>query len=90
MYKLIAIDMDGTLLDSYGNVSNENKLAIKKALEKGIKVVLASGRMPKAMLGVANEINANEYIISGNGASIFDIKNDKTIYNNYIKKEKLL
>lgn len=90
MYKLIAIDMDGTLLDSYGNVSNENKIAIEKALKKGIKVVLASGRMPKAMLGVANEINANEYIISGNGASILDIKNDKIIYNNYIKKEKIL
>lgn len=90
MYKLIAIDMDGTLLDSYGNVSNENKLAIKKALDKDIQVVLTSGRMPGAMLGIANEINANKYIISGNGAAIFDIENNKTIYNNYIKKEKLL
>lgn len=90
MYKLIAIDMDGTLLDSYGNVSNENKLAIKKALDKDIQVVLTSGRMPRAMLGIANEIKANKYIISGNGAAIFDIENDTTIYNNYIKKEKLL
>lgn len=42
MYKLIAIDVDGTLLDSYGEISNENKQAIKLATEKGAKVVLAS------------------------------------------------
>ena len=34
MYKLVAVDMDGTLLDSYGNVSLENKEAIQKAIRK--------------------------------------------------------
>lgn len=33
MYKLIAIDLDGTLLNSYGEISSENKKAIKKAIE---------------------------------------------------------
>lgn len=42
MYKLVAIDLDGTLLNSYGEVSNENKIAIKKAVEKGVNIVLAS------------------------------------------------
>ncbi|MCI8481524.1 MAG: HAD hydrolase family protein [Clostridia bacterium] len=42
MYKLIAIDLDGTLLNSYGEISNENKEAIQKAIKKGTKVVLAS------------------------------------------------
>ena len=36
MYKLLAIDLDGTLLNSYGTISNKNKQAIKKAKEKGI------------------------------------------------------
>ena len=40
MYKLIAIDLDGTLLNSYGNVSNIDKEQIKKAVEKGVEVVL--------------------------------------------------
>ena len=44
MYKLLAIDLDGTLLNSYGTISNKNKQAIKKAKEKGIEVVIASGR----------------------------------------------
>ena len=42
MYKLIAIDIDGTLLNSYGEISKENKEAIKRAIEKDIKIVLTS------------------------------------------------
>lgn len=42
MYKLVAIDLDGTLLNSYGEVSEENKKAIEKAVKKGTIVVLAS------------------------------------------------
>lgn len=90
MYKLIAIDLDGTLLNSYGEVSKVNKQAINMAIKKNIEVVLTSGRMPKAILPIANEINANNYIISANGASIYDVKNDEIIYNNYISKEKTL
>lgn len=42
MYKLIAMDMDGTLLNCYGEVSKENKEAINLALSKNIKVIIAS------------------------------------------------
>ena len=90
MYKLIAIDIDGTLLNSYGEVTNINKEAIQYALQKNIEVVLTSGRMPKAIIQIANEINANKYIISGNGAAIYDIQKEEIIYNNYMNKEKVL
>lgn len=90
MYKLIAIDIDGTLLNSYGEVTEENKKAIKMAIDKNVNVVLTSGRMPKAILPIANEVCANKYLISGNGAAIYDVKKDKTIYNNYMSKEKVL
>ncbi len=42
MYKLVAIDLDGTLLNSYGEISQKNKDAIKKAIKKGAKIVIAS------------------------------------------------
>ncbi len=42
MYKLVAIDLDGTLLNSFGEVSIANKEAIKNAVEKGVNIVLAS------------------------------------------------
>ena len=90
MYKLIAMDIDGTLLNSYGEVSLKNKEAIELALKKNIEVVLTSGRMPKAILPIANEIKADKYIISGNGAAIYDVQNDKIIYNSYLTKKKVL
>ena len=90
MYKLIAIDIDGTLLNSHGEISDKNKQAIKKALEKNIDVVLTSGRMPKAILPISDEINSDKYLISGNGASIYDIQKDEVIYNNYMNKNKVL
>ena len=90
MYKLIAMDIDGTLLNSYGEVSLKNKEAIELALKKNIEVVLTSGRMPKAILPIANEIKADKYIISGNGATIYDVQNDKIIYNSYLTKKKVL
>ena len=90
MYKLIAIDIDGTLLNSYGEVSQRNKQAIQNAINKNIDVILTSGRMPKAILPIANEINSNKYLISGNGAAIYDIQKEKILYNNYLSKSKTL
>ena len=44
MYKLVAIDLDGTMLNSYGIVTENTKKIIKKAIENGIEVIIASGR----------------------------------------------
>ena len=90
MYKLIAIDLDGTLLNSYGNVSENNKNAIKKAKSNGIEVVIASGRNTTSCENIANEIGANNYVIAGNGAQIYDIKNQEIIYDKYLDKSKIL
>ena len=49
MYKFLAIDLDGTLLDSYGQVTEKNKEAIKKAVQNGVEVVLTSGRGPRSV-----------------------------------------
>lgn len=64
MYKLVAIDLDGTLLNSYGEISDENKKAIKIAREKGIEIVLTSGRMSTSVKDIAHEISANNYMIA--------------------------
>ena len=88
-YKLIAIDIDGTLLNSYGDLSVENKSAIQNAVKKGIKVVLTSGRMPESVKSLSEELGANEYIIAGNGTLIYDLKKNENIYENNIPQEKL-
>lgn len=88
-YKLITIDIDGTLLNSYGDLSIENKEAIKQAVSKGVKVVLASGRMPESVKALSEEIGANEYIIAGNGTLIYDMKTQENIYEQNIPEDKL-
>lgn len=90
MYKLIAIDLDGTLLDSYGHVSQKNKEAIQKATNKGVEVVLTSGRGAMSVQNLANEIGANHYMICGNGAMIYDFNQSKLIYDNFLTQKKIL
>ena len=90
MYKLIAIDLDGTMLNSYGEVLNETKQSLNKAIEKGAEVIIASGRTIDSIMGIANEIGIKNYIIAGNGAVIYDLKKDEKIYERYIPKEKLI
>ncbi len=90
MYKLVAIDLDGTLLNSKGLISEKNKNAIKKAQENGIEVILASGRSKDSVKNFALEINSNKYLIAGNGALAYDIQKNKDIYDKSIKKEDVL
>lgn len=90
MYKLVAIDLDGTLLNSYGEVSNKNKETIKKAIEKGVEIVLSSGRPIMSVKNLANEIGCNNYMICGNGAITYDIQNEEIIYNRFLEKSKVL
>lgn len=90
MYKLVAIDLDGTMLNQYGVVTQETKEAIQKAQESGMEVIIASGRPIDSIKTIAKEIKSEKYFISGNGAIIYDIANDKIIYENTLKKQKAL
>ena len=65
MIKLIAIDMDGTLLDSNKKIPAENIVAIQKAAAAGIKVVLCTGRPKSGILPYFEELGLTEeeYII---------------------------
>ena len=90
MIKLIAMDLDGTLLNSYGEITSRNKETIKKAIDKGIQIVLASGRMQSSIKNYCEEINANRYLIAGNGTLVYDSKEEKIIYDRFMEKEKVL
>ena len=90
MYKLVAIDLDGTMLNSSGVVTDRTKKAIEAAKKNGTEIIIASGRPIDSIKAIANEIKSNKYFIAGNGAIIYDIKNDQVIYDKYLKKEKVL
>lgn len=71
-YKLIAIDMDGTLLNSNKEISDRTIQAITKAKNKGINVVLATGRILSSAQIYADRLNLNSHILACNGAIICD------------------
>ena len=70
MIKLLALDLDGTLLNSRGEISLENIEAIQKAEEKGVLVTIATGRRFRDALPVANQLKLNAPVICHNGALI--------------------
>ena len=90
MYKLVAVDLDGTMLDSYGQVTENTKAVIQKTIEKGTDIIIASGRPIDSIKTIAKEIGSNKYFIAGNGALIYDIQKNEVLYEKYMKKEKVL
>ena len=90
MYKLLAIDLDGTLLNSLGEVSLNTRKALLEAKEKGIEIVLSSGRTIDSVKNLAIELGVDNYLISGNGAVVYDIQNEEIIYDQFLSKEKVL
>ena len=90
MYRLVAIDLDGTMLNQYGIITEETKDVIKKVQEKNVEVIIASGRAINSVKNFSKEINSQNYFISGNGAITYDIQNDKILYENILSKQKVL
>src|SRR5690625_1475413 len=69
--KLIALDMDGTLLNDDEIVTDYTKRVIEQALEKEIHVILSTGRSLKMCISYAKELQLPSFIITSNGAEIF-------------------
>ncbi|MBV7271698.1 sugar-phosphatase [Clostridiaceae bacterium UIB06] len=87
MYKLVALDMDGTLLKEDKTISKENLTAIEKAKENGVKFVLATGRPIKGIekyLKQLDLIGENDYAVSFNGAVIQNTKTGEIIAKSYM------
>ena len=86
MYKLVAVDLDGTLLNSYGEITQNTKKVLESVQQKGVQIMIASGRPIDSIKTIANEINSKKFFIAGNGAIIYDIENEKVVYEKYISK----
>ena len=68
MIKLLALDLDGTLLNSKGKIPEANKIAIRQAEDLGVLVTIATGRRFRDALPVAAELEFNAPLITHNGA----------------------
>jgi 5-amino-6-(5-phospho-D-ribitylamino)uracil phosphatase len=84
--KLVALDMDGTLLNKKGLVSDGNRSAIQAAKEKGIFVVLSTGRSIITSREHADALELNSYLVTVNGSEIWDPKRE-LVERNLVKSD---
>ena len=83
MIKLIAMDMDGTLLSAdHQTVSPGNKEVLKEAHLKGIKLAIATGRTLSTIGNICDQVPEIDYIMFSNGAGVYDRKKDLIFYHN--------
>lgn len=82
--KAIVLDIDGTLLNTGKIISEKTKQALIAAQEKGIKVILASGRPTTGMLELAEQLEMTKYegfLVSYNGARVTDCLTKEVLFN---------
>lgn len=87
MYKLVALDMDGTLLRKDKSISDRTLNAIKEAREKGVKIVLATGRPVKGIVNYLDYLgldNDDEYAVTFNGSAVQTAKTGQMLFEHFM------
>ena len=77
--RCIALDLDGTTLNSKGQLSERNRKAIERALEHHIQVIIASGRPLASLPEEVVRIPGIRYAVTSNGAAVCDLDSGKTL-----------
>jgi len=89
-YKLLALDLDGTLTNNAKKITPYTKDCLFKAIDRGVKIVLASGRPDIGITSLAAELNLYErggYILAFNGGRIIDCKTNSVISETTLPQE---
>ena len=89
-YKIVFIDIDGTLVNDEKIVPEENIKMIQTLKKNGIEVVLASGRPYHSIEKYSTQVGAIPYIIGSNGGIVANFVEDKKIFSTNIEKENVL
>ncbi|ASS40816.1 hypothetical protein AXF21_02095 [Eubacterium minutum ATCC 700079] len=82
--KLIALDLDGTTLDSGSKITDENLRTLEAASEKGIHVVVCTGRVWNSLPDEIFKMKNLEYVVTSNGATVTELSTGKRIYESNI------
>lgn len=89
-YRIIVLDLDGTLTNSRKEITKPTKDALLEIQEAGCKVVLASGRPTPGVAGLAKELELAKYggyMLAFNGGRIIDCKTGQVIYQKTLPPE---
>jgi len=85
-YRLLVTDIDGTLMGRDGSISVEDKEALAKASDLGIKISLSTGRTLLSAMKIINQLPLDGYHILFDGALVFNPSRDKEVYVQPISK----
>lgn len=77
---LIAVDVDGTLINSEGRVTEETRAAFRDAARAGIHLALGTGRARDECAAILEQLPELRYMINCSGASVYDIAREKELY----------
>lgn len=80
MIRLIAVDLDDTLLDAHSDLTPRTQAALDAAMAVGCGITLSSGRMLEAMLPFARRVGVNAPMLLYNGAMLYDHNTDETLF----------
>lgn len=89
-YKLLALDIDGTLTNSKKEISAKTRQALMEAQQKGLRLILASGRPTDGVRPLAKQLEMEKYggfILSYNGARVIDLSNEQVVYEKTLDPE---
>lgn len=85
--KLIALDLDGTVLNNNGEISDRTVMMIKRAIEKGIHIVPSTGRSVGLICEKIKSIEGITYAIASNGAAVVDLRENKIIDSTFLTRD---
>ena len=89
MYKLVAFDMDGTLLNSQKKISSKTIEAINKAIDAGKIVILNTGRCPAELKEYREVLPRLRYVNCVSGALVYDYEEERSIYESPLSEEEV-
>lgn len=89
MKKMIAMDLDGTLLNIDKKISSKSKEYLIKLKNEGYVIVIATGRVLNSALGVTEGALFADYVVGSAGGIIYDRNNNKILYEKNISKDTL-
>ena len=84
--KMVALDLDGTTLNSQGKLPPEVKTALEMAISRGIHIVFATGRAFSAISQEVLDVKGIRYILSSNGARVLDLIENSVVYESCLEE----
>ncbi|MDD5823571.1 MAG: HAD family hydrolase [Firmicutes bacterium] len=88
--RIVALDLDGTTLNSKGELSDNNRKTLEEACAAGVEVVYSTGRVFASIPKEVLTVKGIRYVISANGAVINDLRTGEPVYGDFLAENAVL